>query len=90
MDSLKSMRWTLITSGVILIVLGIVSFFFPLASLMTLAFFIGIGFVVAGINHLVPYFSMRGSPLRPGWLLWQGESARWTLVEIDCAKPRRA
>lgn len=72
MDYLKSMRWTLYTTGGIFILLGIVSFFHPLASLMSLAFFAGIGFLVAGINHLVPYFTMRGSALRPGWLLPQG------------------
>lgn len=71
-DYLKSMRWTLFTTGGILILLGIISFFHPLASLMSLALFIGIGFVVAGINHLVPYFTMRGSAYRPSWLLPQG------------------
>ncbi len=71
-DYLKSMRWTLFTTGGILILLGIVSCFHPLASLMSFAFFIGIGFVVAGINHLVPYFTMRGSSYRPSWLLPQG------------------
>ena len=72
MDSMKSMRWTLYTTGGILILLGVLSFFYPAASLLSLALFLGIGFIVAGINHLVPYFSMKGDPLRPGWLLPQG------------------
>ena len=71
-DSLKTMRWTLITTGVIFIILGVLSLFYPLSSLLSLAFFIGIGFIIAGINHLVPYFTLRGDPLRPGWLLPQG------------------
>lgn len=72
MDSLKSMRWTLYTTGAILIVLGVIAIFHPLASILSLAIFIGVGFIIAGINHLIPYFSMRGNPLRPGWLLPQG------------------
>lgn len=72
MDYLKTIRWTLYTTGGILILLGILSFFFPEASLMTLAVCVGVGFILAGINNLVPYFSLRGSPFRPAWLLPQG------------------
>lgn len=72
MDHMKSVRWTLFTTGGILILLGLISFFHPAASLMSLAFFIGIGFVVSGINNLVPYFTLRGTPFRPPWLLPQG------------------
>ncbi|MDR3229832.1 MAG: DUF308 domain-containing protein [Synergistaceae bacterium] len=71
-DYLRTMRWTLYTTGTILIALGVVSFLHPLASLMSLAFFIGIGFVITGVNHLIPWFSMRESSIRPFWLLPQG------------------
>lgn len=72
MDCLKSMRWTLFTTGAILILLGIFSLLRPAASLISLAFFIGIAFIASGINHLVPYFTMKGDPLRPAWLLPEG------------------
>ncbi|MDR1731109.1 MAG: DUF308 domain-containing protein [Synergistaceae bacterium] len=70
-DYMKTMRWTLCTTGAILIVLGILSFFHSLETLFSLAFFVGAGFLITGVNHLIPWFSMKGSPLRPLWLLPQ-------------------
>jgi uncharacterized membrane protein HdeD (DUF308 family) len=71
-DYLKTMRWTLFTTGAVLCVLGVLALLYPLASILSLALFIGVGFIVAGLNHLVPYFSMRGHDMRPRWLLPQG------------------
>ena len=71
-NSLKSMRWTLFTTGGLLVLLGVLSLFYSNASLLSLAFFVGIGFIIAGLNHLIPYFSLRGDALRPKWFLPQG------------------
>lgn len=65
----KTARWTFYTSGAILILLGLVAFLNPMLSAVTLGVCMGIGFLIAGFNNLVPYFSMRDNPLRPKWLL---------------------
>ncbi len=65
----KTARWTFYTSGAILILLGLVAFLNPMLSAVTLGVCMGIGFLLAGFNNLVPYFSMRDNPLRPKWLL---------------------
>lgn len=72
LDSMKTMRWTLYFSGVLLIVLGIWAMTYPVGALMSLALFLGIAFVVSGINHLVPCFSLRGDPMCPRWMMVQG------------------
>lgn|GEM_PF-1795264 len=65
----KTARWTFYTSGVILIILGLLLLFNPMFSAVVLGVCVGIGFLIAGLNNLIPYFSMRGNPLRPRWLL---------------------
>lgn len=65
----KTARWTFYTTGGILIILGILLLFNPLFSAAALGLCAGIGFLTAGLNNLVPYFSMKGNPLRPKWLL---------------------
>ena len=53
-DSKKTLRWTLYFTGGILVVLGLWAMTYPIEALMSLALYLGIGFVLAGINHLVP------------------------------------
>ena len=62
-DSKKTLRWTLYFTGGILVVLGLWAMTYPIEALMSLALYLGIGFVLAGLNHLVPCFSLRGDPL---------------------------
>ncbi|MDO4787253.1 MAG: DUF308 domain-containing protein [Fretibacterium sp.] len=69
---MKTMRWTLYFTGGLLVVLGLWAMTYPVEALMSLAFFLGIGFVVAGLNHLVPCFSLRGDPMCPRWMMLQG------------------
>ena len=52
--------------------LGFWAMTYPVEALMSLAFVLGLGFILAGINHLVPCFSLRGDPLYPRWMLFQG------------------
>lgn len=68
-DFNRTARWTFYTTGVILILLGTAAFFNPMLSAVSMGFCMGIGFLIAGLNNLVPYFSMRGNPDRPNWLL---------------------
>ena len=72
LDSKKTLRWTLYFTGGILVVLGLWAMTYPIEALMSLALYLGIGFVLAGINHLVPCFSLRGDPLYPRWLFVLG------------------
>lgn len=65
----KTARWTFYTTGTILILLGLVAFLNPMLSAVTLGACMGIGFLIAGLNNLVPYVSMRNDPFRPKWLL---------------------
>jgi uncharacterized membrane protein HdeD (DUF308 family) len=65
----KTVRWTFFTTGAILIILGVLSIIYPFVVLLTTAVFMGVGFLLSGLNNLIPYFSMRDNPLRPQWLL---------------------
>ena len=72
MDSKKTLRWTLYFTGGVLVVLGLWAMTYPVEALMSLALYLGIGFILAGVNHLVPCFSLRGDPMYPRWMLVQG------------------
>jgi uncharacterized membrane protein HdeD (DUF308 family) len=65
----KTARWTFYTAGVIFVILGLLSISLPMFVLVSTAVFMGVGFLMAGLNNLVPYFTMRGNPLRPAWFL---------------------
>lgn len=71
-DSKKTLRWTLYFTGGILVVLGLWAMTYPIEALMSLALYLGIGFILAGLNHLVPCFSLRGDSLYPRWLFVLG------------------
>lgn len=68
-DLNKTVRWTMYTAGVIFLFLGILSILHPFIILVSTAVFMGVGMILAGINNLVPYLTMRNNPLRPKWLL---------------------
>ena len=65
----KTARWTCYTAGCIFILLGFFSVLHPFWALASTAILMGIGFLLSGINNLVPYFSMKDIPERPKWLL---------------------
>lgn len=71
MKTLKSMRWLMLLSGVLWIVLGVTSLFQPVATLVTLAVFVSIAMLVSGISQIAAYFSdFREN--RSGWVLAGG------------------
>ena len=58
LDSKKTLRWTLYFTGGILIVLGLWAMTYPVEALMSLAFSLGVGFVLGyglgcryGVHH---------------------------------------
>jgi uncharacterized membrane protein HdeD (DUF308 family) len=71
-DFNKTARWTFYTAGVIFVLLGILLLIFPLFVIASTAVFMGVGFLLAGVNNLVPYYSMRKNPMRPKWFLLLG------------------
>ena len=65
-DIRKAARWHLL-AGVLMIVLGLCVWFNPLASLLGLALYIGIAFLLVGAGYLTASFSFRS-----GWFLLVG------------------
>jgi uncharacterized membrane protein HdeD (DUF308 family) len=65
----KTARWTCYTAGCIFILLGVFSVLHPFWAVASTAVFMGVGFLLSGINSLVPYLSMKNVPERPKWLL---------------------
>ncbi len=67
-NSGKGARWTFYISGGVLVAAGVLMLLEPLVAVVSLAFLMGIGLVLAGINELFGYFSMRKSAACPGWV----------------------
>ncbi|MCR5347376.1 MAG: DUF308 domain-containing protein [Fretibacterium sp.] len=69
MGSLKRLRWTLYITGAILILLGLWSLRYPLEALLSLAFFLGLGFCLSGVNYIIPCLFRGGMSVYPWWFL---------------------
>ncbi len=67
----ESMRWLLLASGILIVILGITMLFTPLENLVTLAIFIGIAMLVSGISEIVSFCSEEKGE-RSGWMLASG------------------
>jgi uncharacterized membrane protein HdeD (DUF308 family) len=65
----KTARWTFYTAGAILVFIGVLSVLNPLITLVSTAVSMGVGFLLAGVNYVVPYLSMKKNPDRPKWFL---------------------
>jgi uncharacterized membrane protein HdeD (DUF308 family) len=65
----KTARWTCYTAGCIFILLGVLSVLHPFWAVASLAVLMGVGFLLSGVNSLVPHLSMKNAPERPKWLL---------------------
>ena len=71
--NMKSHKWGLIISGVIMSLLGFYSMFHPGKAILSLAVFIGVGFVISGISHICAnYIHKNDSADHPGWFIAQG------------------
>lgn len=71
--NLEKHRWCLIIAGILMALLGIYAMFHPGAAILSLAMFIGFGFAVSGINHVIAYFVLkRDAADHPGWFMAQG------------------
>ncbi len=71
MEAMKSMRWLMLVSGILWVILGITCIFHPVSTLVTLAMFFSIAMLVSGISQVAAYFSdFREN--RSGWVLAGG------------------
>ena len=65
----KTARWTFYTAGGLMIFMGVFSLLHPMVALVSTAVLLGVGFIIAGLNSLVPYFTIKDPAIRPKWLL---------------------
>lgn len=66
-DLVKKISFWRIVIGAVMIILGLFILLNPLASLLALALYIGIAFIIAGIGYIVTSFSFQS-----GWELFVG------------------
>ena len=69
--ALNFMTWMLLTSGILIVILGITMLFTPLENLVVLAIFIGISMLISGISEIASFFSEQQG-YRSGWMLASG------------------
>lgn len=68
---LKSIKWFMLISGILIVLLGIIMLFTPLQNLVTLTIFIGISLLLSGIVEIVEFFGEEKSS-RSTWTLVSG------------------
>ncbi len=71
MKGIKTQRWMLLVSGILMVLLGIVTIFTPAGGLVSLALLISMGMVIAGVAEVVAYFG-EDKAVRSGWMLALG------------------
>ena len=56
---MKNMRWNFCITGIILIILGVLTFRYPVEAIMTAGFFIGCGLIASGLNYFSGWYFFR-------------------------------
>lgn len=70
-NTLKTINWLMLISGVLIVAMGIAMLFTPFENLVTLAIFIGISMLISGISEIASYCGEEAGQ-RSGWLLASG------------------
>ena len=71
--NLEKHKWCLIGAGIVMSLLGFYSMFHPGRAILSLAMFIGFGFVISGIGHIFAlHVHKSDSADHPGWFMAQG------------------
>jgi uncharacterized membrane protein HdeD (DUF308 family) len=71
--SMKRHKWCIMVAGTIMSLLGIFSLFHPTRAILSLALFIGLGFIICGISHIcAKYVHKNESVDHPNWFMAQG------------------
>ncbi|MDR1132608.1 MAG: DUF308 domain-containing protein [Synergistaceae bacterium] len=63
----RTVRWTLFTSGAIIVIMGVLGAFNSVFPAISPPFVMGWGLIVSGLNYFVAYFSLRKAPVRVAW-----------------------
>lgn len=79
MNVFKTMKWSTLVSGILLILLGIVALTTPLQSLLWLSLIISVAILVAGISALINHFTTDKAD-RSGWRL--AEAILMTVIGV--------
>ena len=53
---IKSLRWNYYITSIILIVLGILTFRYPVEAIMSIGFIIGMGLIISGLNYFSAFY----------------------------------
>ena len=56
---MRNLRWNFYIKGLILILLGVLTFTYPLEAILSLGFFIGIGLVASALNNFTAFYFFR-------------------------------
>lgn len=59
-------------SGIIILLVGIITIFFPARTLYSFIIFLGIMLILSGLGYIVSYFADKEMYASPGWVLIQG------------------
>lgn len=71
MKALKTTKWLLLITGILVTVLGISMLFTPYENIIALAILIGIMMLISGISELASFFAT-DREFRSGWILASG------------------
>ncbi len=72
MERSSSTKVLMVIAGALLIIVGIMTLRYPIATLISMALFLGIAILFVGIMHTASYFTNRKFLPKPGWLLVEG------------------
>lgn len=72
MERSTGMKVGLVIAGILLVIVGLMIFRYPLETLVSFALFLGIAILVAGVMNIMAYFTNKEFLPSPGWLLAQG------------------
>ncbi|HIT90618.1 MAG TPA: DUF308 domain-containing protein [Candidatus Merdenecus merdavium] len=67
----QSIKWFMLISGIMIVILGITMLFTPLKNLVAMALFIGICMLVSGVSEIVSFFN-ENKDKGSGWLMLSG------------------
>lgn len=67
----QAMKWLMLISGILIVILGIAMLFTPLQNLVVIAIFIGISMLISGMSEIASFCSEEKGH-RSGWMLASG------------------
>lgn len=68
---MKKLKWSLLISGILVTILGILMLFYPTSSYLSIALYIGLSMIISGVSEILS-FCTDNKENRSGWLLSSG------------------